>query len=215
MRQLPLFLLYGDCWICHLRRVPLKISQLFMTVLPAKTRKKRRSWRITEHRYSCTQKPYMRLAFRQPAGFFGNLDRCFICHQILSFQDSAVHVIIHWFEIMLGTVNVPTSHNRPADPDTTMFKLFLLVKRHWHRIFIIHDMCCQTGWRKAAGYKGYNKVSDAQRCCYAHIRRCWLRAILKGHEKDHRHQNNSVLGWWLMVSWKLYYILSSEELFVF
>lgn len=38
------------------------------------------------------------------------------------------------------------------------------------------------------GYKGYNKVSDAQRCCcYAHIRRYWIRAIPKGHEKDYTH----------------------------
>ena len=38
------------------------------------------------------------------------------------------------------------------------------------------------------GYKGYNKVPDAQRCCcYAHIRRYWLRAIPKGHEKDYTH----------------------------
>lgn len=35
------------------------------------------------------------------------------------------------------------------------------------------------------GYKGYNKVPDANRCCcYAHIRRYWLQAIPKGHEKD-------------------------------
>ena len=38
------------------------------------------------------------------------------------------------------------------------------------------------------GYQGYNKVPDAQRCCcYAHIRRYWLRAIPKGHEKDYTH----------------------------
>lgn len=38
------------------------------------------------------------------------------------------------------------------------------------------------------GYKGYNKVPDAQRCCcWAHIRRYWLRAIPKGHEKDYKH----------------------------
>lgn len=37
------------------------------------------------------------------------------------------------------------------------------------------------------GYKGYNKVPEAQRCCcWAHIRRYWLRAIPKGHEKDYR-----------------------------
>ena len=38
------------------------------------------------------------------------------------------------------------------------------------------------------GYQGYNKVPDAQRCCcWAHIRRYWLRAIPKGHEKDYKH----------------------------
>ena len=38
------------------------------------------------------------------------------------------------------------------------------------------------------GYKGYNKVPEAQRCCcWAHIRRYWLRAIPKGHEKDYTH----------------------------
>lgn len=38
------------------------------------------------------------------------------------------------------------------------------------------------------GYQGYNKVPEAQRCCcYAHIRRYWLRAIPKGHEKDYTH----------------------------
>ena len=37
-------------------------------------------------------------------------------------------------------------------------------------------------------YKGYNKVPDANRCdCWAHIRRCWLKAIPKGHEKDYTH----------------------------
>lgn len=36
------------------------------------------------------------------------------------------------------------------------------------------------------GYQGYNKVPKAQRCCcWAHIRRYWLRAIPKGHEKDY------------------------------
>lgn len=38
------------------------------------------------------------------------------------------------------------------------------------------------------GYKGYNKVPEAQRCCcWAHIRRYWLWAIPKGHEKDYTH----------------------------
>ena len=38
------------------------------------------------------------------------------------------------------------------------------------------------------GYKGYNKVPDAQRCCCrAHIRRYRLRAIPKGREKDYKH----------------------------
>jgi transposase len=38
------------------------------------------------------------------------------------------------------------------------------------------------------GYKGYNKVPDAQRCCcWAHIRRYWLKAIPKGHETDYTH----------------------------
>ena len=38
------------------------------------------------------------------------------------------------------------------------------------------------------GYKGYNKVPDANRCaCWAHVRRYWLRAIPKGHEKDYTH----------------------------
>ena len=38
------------------------------------------------------------------------------------------------------------------------------------------------------GYKGYNKVPDANRCaCWAHIRRYWLRAIPKGHETDYTH----------------------------
>lgn len=36
------------------------------------------------------------------------------------------------------------------------------------------------------GYKGYNKVPEANRCaCYAHIRRYWLKAIPKGHEHDY------------------------------
>ena len=35
------------------------------------------------------------------------------------------------------------------------------------------------------GYQGYNKVPDANRCCcYTHIRRYFVRAIPKGHEKD-------------------------------
>uniref|UniRef100_I5AUF1 Transposase n=1 Tax=Eubacterium cellulosolvens (strain ATCC 43171 / JCM 9499 / 6) TaxID=633697 RepID=I5AUF1_EUBC6 len=38
------------------------------------------------------------------------------------------------------------------------------------------------------GYKGYNKVPDANRCaCWAHIRGYWLKAIPKGHEQDHTH----------------------------
>lgn len=38
------------------------------------------------------------------------------------------------------------------------------------------------------GYQGYNKVPDANRCCcWAHIRRYWLRAVPKGHEKDYTH----------------------------
>lgn len=38
------------------------------------------------------------------------------------------------------------------------------------------------------GYKGYNKVPEVQRCCcWSHIRRYWLRAIPKGHEKDYTH----------------------------
>lgn len=36
------------------------------------------------------------------------------------------------------------------------------------------------------GYQGYNKVPEAKRCCcYAHIRRYFVRAIRKGHEKDY------------------------------
>lgn len=43
------------------------------------------------------------------------------------------------------------------------------------------------------GYKGYNKVPDAQRCCcFAHIRRYWLNAIPKGYEKD--YTNPAVQG---------------------
>jgi transposase/uncharacterized coiled-coil protein SlyX len=43
------------------------------------------------------------------------------------------------------------------------------------------------------GYQGYNKVPEAQRCCcWAHIRRYWLRAIPKGHEKD--YTNPAVQG---------------------
>lgn len=38
------------------------------------------------------------------------------------------------------------------------------------------------------GYKGYNKVPEANRCaCWAHIRRYWLKAIPKGHEHDYDH----------------------------
>jgi transposase len=38
------------------------------------------------------------------------------------------------------------------------------------------------------GYQGYNKVPEAQRCCcWAHIRRYWLKAIPKGHESDYTH----------------------------
>ena len=38
------------------------------------------------------------------------------------------------------------------------------------------------------GYKGYNKVPEANRCvCWAHIRRYWLKAIPKGHENDYNH----------------------------
>ena len=40
----------------------------------------------------------------------------------------------------------------------------------------------------ADGYKGYNKVPEAKRCCcYAHIRRYLVQAIPKGHEKDYTH----------------------------
>ena len=36
------------------------------------------------------------------------------------------------------------------------------------------------------GYKGYNKLTKAKRCCcYAHIRRYLLQAIPKGHERDY------------------------------
>ena len=36
------------------------------------------------------------------------------------------------------------------------------------------------------GYKGYNKVPEANRCaCWAHIRRYWLNAIPKGHDHDY------------------------------
>lgn len=35
------------------------------------------------------------------------------------------------------------------------------------------------------GYQGYNKVRDKRRCCcYAHIRREWVRAIPSGHDRD-------------------------------
>ncbi len=34
-------------------------------------------------------------------------------------------------------------------------------------------------------YAGYNKLKDFNRCyCYAHIRRYFIEAIPKGHEKD-------------------------------
>ena len=37
----------------------------------------------------------------------------------------------------------------------------------------------------ADGYAGYNKLKDFNRCCcYAHIRRYFIEAIPKGHEKD-------------------------------
>ena len=43
------------------------------------------------------------------------------------------------------------------------------------------------------GYQGYNKVPEANRCCcWAHIRRYWLRAIPKDHEKD--YTNPAVQG---------------------
>ena len=36
------------------------------------------------------------------------------------------------------------------------------------------------------GYQGYNKLTQAKRCCcYAHIRRYLLQAIPKGHERDY------------------------------
>lgn len=36
------------------------------------------------------------------------------------------------------------------------------------------------------GYKGYNRLTKAKRCCcWAHIRRYLLQAIPKGHERDH------------------------------
>lgn len=36
------------------------------------------------------------------------------------------------------------------------------------------------------GYQGYNKVPNATRCCcYTHIRRYFVKAIAKGHEKDY------------------------------
>ena len=38
----------------------------------------------------------------------------------------------------------------------------------------------------ADGYQGYNKVKDTKRCCcFAHVRRYFLEAIPKGHEKDY------------------------------
>lgn len=37
----------------------------------------------------------------------------------------------------------------------------------------------------ADGYAGYNKLKDFNRCCcYAHIKRYFIEAIPKGHEKD-------------------------------
>lgn len=43
------------------------------------------------------------------------------------------------------------------------------------------------------GYKGYNKVPEASRCCcYAHIRRYLAQAIPRGHEKD--YTNPAVQG---------------------
>lgn len=38
----------------------------------------------------------------------------------------------------------------------------------------------------ADGYQGYNKVKDTKRCCcFVHVRRYFLEAIPKGHEKDY------------------------------
>ena len=40
----------------------------------------------------------------------------------------------------------------------------------------------------ADGFSGYNKLKNAKRCCcYAHIRRYFVEAIPKGHEKDFNH----------------------------
>lgn len=40
----------------------------------------------------------------------------------------------------------------------------------------------------ADGFSGYNKLNNAKRCCcYAHIRRYFIEAIPKGHEKDFNH----------------------------
>lgn len=45
----------------------------------------------------------------------------------------------------------------------------------------------------ADGYHGYNKVKETKRCCcFAHIRRYFLEAIPKGHEKD--YSNPAVQG---------------------
>ena len=36
------------------------------------------------------------------------------------------------------------------------------------------------------GYKGYNRLKNAKRCCcFAHIRRYLIQAIPKGHERDY------------------------------
>ena len=38
----------------------------------------------------------------------------------------------------------------------------------------------------ADGYQGYNKVKETKRCCcFAHVRRYFLEAVPKGHEKDY------------------------------
>ena len=40
----------------------------------------------------------------------------------------------------------------------------------------------------ADGFRGYNKLKNVKRCCgYAHIRRYFMEAIPKGHEKDFNH----------------------------
>ena len=52
----------------------------------------------------------------------------------------------------------------------------------------LHRRLLKRRYLMADGYKRYNKVPEAQRCCcWAHIRRYWLRAIPKGHEKDYTH----------------------------